>query len=418
MAESSRARSGQGKKDYDVQELLKSLNLHEAELNEVVLGKEEIKTWPEVKWLAAAKVLTEKSFSLESLKKTLHAAWTPAREVTFHAVEENLFVLQAHCLGDWNRVMLEGPWLFRGCALMVEPFDGTTMIPTVIPSGVQAWIQIHKIPPLFRNKQVLEQLGSRVGEVTSVDLTAVQTRAGDFHRVQVKLDSTKPLTRFVPLVLEGHDRMFLQIKYEKIPRFCDHCGRMGHTFLECGSGEYEDVELQFGDWMVSEEQYWRPGTPGLRVRTAAARESGGGRGRLAASRGGGQTGRGAGMHGNGVGAREQRKWRPKEAVNNQNKKQNSEDAGLDNNKPDDIRDTATIPLKQTVVTEPGQPEAGAKKMLLMDGEVDQAGLERVPPPPPAYVPPAEKKKKMRKAAAGGAANNDEAGSGVEHRQLQ
>jgi hypothetical protein len=40
----------------------------------------------------------------------------------------------------------------------------------------------------------------------------------------------------------------------------------------------------------------------------------------AASRGGGQTGRGAGMHGNGVGAREQHKWRPKESVNNQNKK--------------------------------------------------------------------------------------------------
>jgi hypothetical protein len=130
-----------------------------------------------------------------------------------------------------------------------------TMIPTVIPSGVQAWIQIHKIPPLFRNKQVLEQLGSRVGEVTSVDLAVVQTRTGAFHRVRVKLDSTKPLTRFVPLVLEGHDRMFLQIKYEKLPRFCDYCGRMGHTFLECGSGEHEPAELQFGDWMISEEQF-------------------------------------------------------------------------------------------------------------------------------------------------------------------
>ncbi|KAM0907580.1 hypothetical protein ACQ4PT_016083 [Festuca glaucescens] len=309
MAEISRARGGQGKKDVDVQELLRSLNLHEAELNEVVLGRDEIKAWPEVKWLAVAKVLTEKSFSLDSLKKTPHAAWTPAREVTFHAVEENLFVLQAHCLGDWNR-----------------------------------------------------------------------------------------------------------IKYKKLPRFCDHCGRMGHTYLECGSGEYENAELQFGAWMVSEEQFWKPGTPGLRARTAAARESGGGRGRPVASRGG-QTGRGTGMYGNGVGAREERKWRPKEAVNNQNKKRNCEDAGLDNNKPNDISDTATSPLKQTVVTESGQPEAGAKKMLVMDGVEDQVG-ERVPPPPPVYVPPAEKKKKMRKAATGGAAMDDEAGSGVERRQPQ
>jgi hypothetical protein len=50
-----------------------------------------------VKWLAAAKVLTNKSFSME---------------VTFHAVEANLFVLQAFCLGDWNKITQEGPWLF------------------------------------------------------------------------------------------------------------------------------------------------------------------------------------------------------------------------------------------------------------------------------------------------------------------
>jgi hypothetical protein len=60
-----------------------------------------------------------------------------------------------------------------------------------------------------------------------------------------------------------------------------------------------------------------------------------------------------------------------------------------------------------VVTEPGQLEVDAKKMLLMDGEVDQAGLERVPPPPLAYVPPTYKKKKMRKATAGAAKETKE-----------
>jgi hypothetical protein len=54
--------------------------------------------------------------------------------------------------------MEEGPWIFRGCALMVEPFDGSTMIPTMIPNDVQAWVQTHKIPPLFCNKEVINQL--------------------------------------------------------------------------------------------------------------------------------------------------------------------------------------------------------------------------------------------------------------------
>jgi hypothetical protein len=234
MAEGSKARKGDQGKDVDVQDLLSNLNLHEAELDDVFLGKEEIKAWPEVKWLAAAKVLTDKAFSLESLKKTMQSAWTPAREVSFHAVGTNLFVLQARCLGDWKRIMEDGPWLFRGCALMVEPFDVATMVPTVIPRKVLAWVQIHKLPPLCRNKEVLTSLASRVGEVVGVDLTHIQTRMGDFHRARVKLESSRPLARVVPLALEEYDRMFLQVKYKKIPKYCAFCGFMGHTHLECG----------------------------------------------------------------------------------------------------------------------------------------------------------------------------------------
>jgi hypothetical protein len=74
---------------------------------------------------------------------------------------------------------------------MVERFDGATSTPTVILKGVSAWVQIHKLPPLFRNTEVLTQLARRVGEVEVVELVAVQTRTGVFHRVRVKLDSTK-----------------------------------------------------------------------------------------------------------------------------------------------------------------------------------------------------------------------------------
>jgi hypothetical protein len=112
---------------------------------------------------------------MQSLKNTLQAAWNPAQEVKFHEIEPNLFVMQAFCLGDWNRIMEDGPWLFRGCALMVEAFDGAVVKPTT-SNRVQVWAQIHKIPPLFRNKEVLSQLASRVGEVVAVDANAVQTK--------------------------------------------------------------------------------------------------------------------------------------------------------------------------------------------------------------------------------------------------
>jgi hypothetical protein len=103
MAESSRARDGKGNKTVDVEELLKNLNLQGEELNEVVLRKEEVRRWPTVKWLAARKILTRKSYSIQSVWNKMLAAWSPTYEVTFHDVEPNLFVMQAHCLGDWKK---------------------------------------------------------------------------------------------------------------------------------------------------------------------------------------------------------------------------------------------------------------------------------------------------------------------------
>jgi hypothetical protein len=388
MASGSKVRSGKTEKYLDVDELLKNLNLHGEELNEVVLAKEEVRRWPEVKWLAAGTILTRKSFSMQSLKNTLQAAWNPAQEVKFHEIEPNLFVMQAFCLGDWNRIMDDGPWLFRGCALMAEAFDGAAVKPPT-PNRVQVWAQIHKIPPLFRNNEVLSQLASRVGEVVAVDGNVVQTRNGAFHRIRVKLNPAKPLTRFVPLTMEGSDPMFLQVKYEKMPKHCEHCGLMGHTYLECGTGEYEENQLQFGQWMIAEDIYWKPGTPGIRTRTAAS-EGGSVRGR--GQKGGHGGGRFAGRS-----EHNQRKWVPKPSGG---KKRNSGEAGLGMDREEDLEDSASSPLKQPGVTGQAEKDSGARKKLDMN-----AGGE-IPPPPPEYITPSEKKKRMRRAADAASEKSD------------
>jgi hypothetical protein len=143
--------------------------------------------------------------------------------------------------------MEEGPWIFRGNVLMLEKFDGATPSPASIPSKVMVWIQIHKIPPLFRTEAIINQLAGKVGDVISVDLRVFSHGRGDFHRARVNVECKKPLVRFVSLAPEGKDCIFLQIKYEKMPRFCAHCGLMGHVSLECGTGVWRVDVGGYGD---------------------------------------------------------------------------------------------------------------------------------------------------------------------------
>jgi hypothetical protein len=69
--------------------------------------------------------------------------------------------------------------------------------------------------------------------------------ARNFVRVKVKLDVRKVLERFVSMSREGKREIF-QLKSEKISRFCGACGFIGHSHLECGTGEHFEEELKWG----------------------------------------------------------------------------------------------------------------------------------------------------------------------------
>ena len=54
----------------------------------------------------------------------MRSAWDLARQVEIKTLEDNLFIVQFECLGDWERVTLGGPWHFRGHPVIIEPYDG------------------------------------------------------------------------------------------------------------------------------------------------------------------------------------------------------------------------------------------------------------------------------------------------------
>lgn len=146
---------------------------------------------------------------------------------------------------------------------MLEEYDGSTSTPTTTLSKMLVWIRIHKVPPLYSIVRILKQLASKVGEVVMVDMKVVSTSTGDFHRARVYLLTARPLVRVVTLSA-GSESILLQVKNEKLVRFCAYCGLIGHTHMECGTGEHGEDDLLYGECMVAPSDLWRLGTPRMR----------------------------------------------------------------------------------------------------------------------------------------------------------
>ena len=162
----------------------------------------------------------------------MRAAWDLAREVKIRPLEDNLYTMQFMCLGDWERVMEEGPWQYKGKAVVIEPYDGFTRPSAVALDKMEIWAQIHDFPDGYF--PLIKSLAATIGEYIYHEPRS-QDFKGNFVRVRVKINVTEPLKNAVSIVKKKKREIF-RVKYERLPDWCAVCGMLGHLFKAHGNG--------------------------------------------------------------------------------------------------------------------------------------------------------------------------------------
>ncbi|KAM0893895.1 hypothetical protein ACQ4PT_024803 [Festuca glaucescens] len=185
-------------------------------------------------------------------EENMRSAWDLAKDVKIRAIEDNLFTLRFACLGDWEKVMDGGPWVFREKSVLITPYDGYTKPSTIDLNTILMWIQIHDLPDGY--KVLLKSLACKVGEFVAMEPHSSEN-VGNFYRVRVRIDVRKQLKAAVSIIRDGQRVLFL-VKYERIPDWCAVCGMLGHLYKEHGDGIHDESTLFFKD--LKADYVWRP----------------------------------------------------------------------------------------------------------------------------------------------------------------
>ncbi|XBJ07653.1 hypothetical protein VPH35_013135 [Triticum aestivum] len=233
----------------DLEDFMEQLNLEDEVFDDLIIDEDDPVINESVRWLALARVHMEKSFIHTAFYKDMRAAWNPVQHVRFRPAGPKLFVVQASCLGHYERMIDQGPWLFRSSAVLMCPYDGFTKAEEVPMFFMPIWLQIHKFSEGFCKANIVEHLLRNSGKILDMRLNG--NVRGDYVRIRVRHDVRLPLTKFVSIV-RGKERQVFLVRYEKLARFCSVCGIIGHEYKECGSGIHDKRSKKFGAWLYAD----------------------------------------------------------------------------------------------------------------------------------------------------------------------
>lgn len=146
----------------------------------------------------------------------------------------NHFLFTFHQASGKKKAIEDGPWMFGKDLIVVVDFDGKKRLEDIRFDRIPIWLRASGLPLGMMNRETGQAIGDEVGVFVEMDLDEDGSAVGQFLRIKIKLDITKPLMRGVSLMTEEEDKpMWCPIVYEFLPEFCYACGIIGHTDKGC-----------------------------------------------------------------------------------------------------------------------------------------------------------------------------------------
>nr|XP_025608058.1 uncharacterized protein LOC112701527 [Arachis hypogaea] len=204
------------------------------------------------------RLMADRKFSAGTLEAALLAIWR--QPVGFKILDHGGNVFQLFFEKEIEMIRIENgaPWLFKNYILNLKRWKGEDSIVETEFLKVPIWIQLWGLPEHCKTKELGRKLGRVMGEVMDVDLFILRGKEEQIVKVQIGLDVTKSLRRSMKIAGGDKKVIELQVKYERIGKFCYYCGFLGHEAHGCSkfledSAAGKVKEEKWGPWVRAKQ---------------------------------------------------------------------------------------------------------------------------------------------------------------------
>jgi len=171
----------------------------------------------------------DKGIGYLQLKRRLKTKWALRGDFSLIDIGYDYYITRFTNMEDYDHVMLNGPWMIGDNYLVIRAWVLNFVPEEDHITKLTAWVRIPKLSVEYFNKQfLLHKIGHKIGRVLKIDSTTENVERGQYTRMCVEVDLTKPLLSKFRL-----NGKVWGIQYEGLKMICFQCGRQGHKEDAC-----------------------------------------------------------------------------------------------------------------------------------------------------------------------------------------
>lgn len=133
-----------------------------------------------------AKVLTDRAVFEAQFERAMRRVWGLSPTSTLHMVDRGFYLVECSTDGEFQRIMNEGPWLYRQDLVLVADCPSLDHLNDLGLQHAEVWVQFHNMPVESLTEEGLLLVTKKVGIAISDPLFA-HLNGKQFTRVRMFL---------------------------------------------------------------------------------------------------------------------------------------------------------------------------------------------------------------------------------------
>ncbi|KAL4297875.1 hypothetical protein GQ457_12G013550 [Hibiscus cannabinus] len=247
--------------DSEILSSMENLHFTEEEFESVIIEPPATEEEDSSLWLVGS-VITKLPVKGEEVYRIFRSVWKPKNVSEITELCPNFFLIKPVSVDAQTMILNRRPWVLDDDLFSIVSYNPAWRLADFDFSRMLIWVRVFQLPLRAMNSAMGLRLGSRIGRAIAIDHRVEGGNLGEFLRIRVEVDISKPLRRFVLLGNgQGKKPSPCPLCYERLPNFCFFCGLVGHLLASCMTKpvELDTAKLQYGAWLRVSTQQPRSG---------------------------------------------------------------------------------------------------------------------------------------------------------------